>query len=370
MVNNYLRRAYSSFAAHIFDIPPRFMVFLLCLTLLLLPLTGLGTYYLSILAYANVIAIFAASWDLLVGRTGQISLGHALFFGVGGYTTGFLSTNFGLPIWMTIPLAVLIGCLTALLIGFPCLRVKGPYLALITMAFPLIISRLIKWVPLYPIFGGEGGIKNIPSFFPFLRGSVAAMQKLAQAEYYLTLFALFVCAVIIYKVANSKTGIVFMSILDDELASKACGINITKYKLMSLIISGLFATLAGCLLAHISARTATPWMFDLTLSFAPVIVTFLGGIGTIYGPIVGAYVYAILDKYFLTVLVPQLVDVPSWFQHAKLLIFTSVVVILIIKWPRGVARFTTDRLEDLEEARDLDERGPRIWKRYKTKKKK
>lgn len=370
LVKSYLRRAYSSFVAHVFDVPPRFMAFLLFLTLLVLPLAGLDTYYLSMLTYANVIAIFAVSWDLLVGRTGQISLGHALFFGIGGYATGFLSKNLGIPIWVTIPLAVLVGCLTAFLIGFPCLRVKGPYLALITMAFPLIVWRVIKWVPLYPLFGGERGIIGLPSFFPALSGSIVAMNARVQAEYYLTLLVLFVCSVIIYKIANSRTGIVFMSILDDELASKACGINVTKYKLMSFTISGLFATLAGCMFAHLFGRTATPSMFELTLSFIPVVVTFLGGIGTIYGPIVGAYVYAIVDRYFLTILVPKLVDVPPWFQHAKLLIFIFIVLLLIIKWPRGVARFTTDRLEDLEEARDLDERGPRIWKRYKTRKKK
>lgn len=367
MVMRNLRRAYSSFAAHVFDIPPRFMVFLFLSILLLLPMTDLGPYYLSIIIYANVLAIFAVSWDLLVGRTGQISLGHAIFFGIGSYSTALLFKYYGLPVWITIPIAMLIGALAALLLGFPCLRVKGPYLALVTMAFPLIISNIVKWSPLIPIFGGEFGIRRLPAFFPFL-----PIRQARIAEYYLTLFLLFVSSVIIYKIANSKTGIVLTSILDDELASKACGINVTKYKLMSFIISGLFGTLAGCVQTHI-LKVANPPMFGLTLSFAPVIITFLGGIGTIYGPIVGAYIYTILDKYLLTILLPKLceyfnVTLPREFEYAKLLIFTVIVVILVIKWPRGVARFTTDKLEDLEEARDLDERGPRIWKRYKRKK--
>lgn len=362
-VDNYLRRAYSSFAAHVFDIPPRFAAFLLLLMLLFLPITGISSYYLRILISANIFAIFAASWDLLVGRTGQISLGHAIFFGVGGYSTALLFKYLQLPLLVTIPLSLLIGTAIALLIGFPCLRVKGPYLALVTMAFPIILSNIVKWSPLIPIFGGEFGIRGLPSFFPFLH---ILQQRIA--EYYLTVVLLFVSSVILYKIANSKTGIVLVSILDDEVASKSCGINVTNYKLIAFAISGLFGSLAGCLQAHI-LKVSSPPMFSLTLSFTPIIVTFLGGIGTIYGPLVGAYVYYILDKYVLTTLIPKLVPVPGWFDYAKLLIFALIVLILVIKWPRGLARFATDKLEDLEEARDLDERGPRIWKRYKKKKK-
>jgi len=373
MVIGYLRRAYSSFAAHVFDVPPRLMAFLFLMILLLVPIAGVGPYYLNIMIYANVVAIFAASWDLLVGRTGQISLGHAIFFGIGGYSSALLFKYYGLPIWVTIPTALLIGSLAALLLGFPCLRVKGPYLALVTMSFPIIISNIVKWSPLIDVFGGELGIRSIPGFFTFLPVVPTNQQRIA--EYYFTLVLLFASSVLIYKIANSKTGIVFVSILDDELASKACGINVTRYKLMSFMISGLFGSLAGCVQAHL-LKVANPPMFELATSFTPIIVTFLGGIGTIYGPIVGAYIFTILDRYFLTDLLPRLlrdnfqVTLPSGYEYAKLLIFTLIVLILVIKWPRGVSRFTTDRLEDLEEARDLDERGPRIWKTYKKKKEK
>ncbi len=364
MVRSYFRRAYSSFTAHVFDIPPRLMAFLFFLLLLTVPAMQLGSYVLRLLIMANIFAIFAVSWDLLVGRTGQISLGHALFFGIGGYTSGLLFQFFALPIWVTIPAAVAIGALAGFLIGFPCLRVKGPYLALITMAFPLILSNLVKWSPLEPIFGGELGFRSLPPFFPFLPFTQAIM-----AEYYLILLLLFVSSIVIYKIANSKTGIVFVSILDDEVASKACGINVTRYKIFAFTISSFFASLAGCLQAHI-LKLANPPMFSLDISFLPVILTFLGGIGTIYGPIVGSYIYVILDRYIMSILLPKAFESVGWtlpreFDFAKLLIFTLIVLVLIIKWPRGLARFATDELQNLEEARDLDERGPRIWKRYK-----
>ena len=359
MVTTYLRRAYSSFAAHVFDIPPRLFALLLLLLLTVLPVAGLNPYILGIMISANVLAIFAASWDLLVGRTGQMSLGHALFFGIGAYATAMLYDFYGLPLWITIPLGVLVGTLAALLIGFPCLRVKGPYLVLVTLAFPIILESIIKWSPLVDIFHGEIGFRSLPSFFPFLN-----IRQQTLAEYYLTLLLLFISSVILYKVANSETGIAMVSILDDEVASKACGINVTKYKLMAFGISGLFASLAGCVSAHL-LKVANPPMLSLSWSFIPVVVTFLGGIGTIYGPLVGAYIYYILDRYVLTILVPIPLEYQQAFGYAKLLIFTIIVVILILKWPRGVARFTTDELGDLEEARDLDERGPRIWKKYK-----
>lgn len=358
MVTSYLRRAHSSFAAHVVDIPPRLLAFLLLVLFAVLPILNMNPYIIGILISANVLAIFAASWDLLVGRSGQMSLGHALFFGIGAYSTALLHKYYALPAWITIPIAVAIGTAVGVLIGFPCLRIKGPYLALVTMAFPIILTSVVY--TLRDIFGGEFGVRNVPAFFPSLP---IEQQKIA--EYYLTLLMLFISATVLYKIANSHTGIVFVSILDDELAAKASGINVTKYKLIAFAISGLFASLAGGIFAHL-IRVASPPALSLTMSFSVVIVTFLGGIGTIYGPLLGAYIYYIIDRYILTIIAP----VPYEWIDAKLLIFTIIVAILVIKWPRGLGRFVTDKLEDFEEARDIDERGPKIWKTYKKKEKK
>jgi len=362
MVTTYLRRAYSSFAVHVFDVPPRLLVFLLFLLLLFLPITRVGDYTLGVLTTLNTFAIFAVSWDLLVGRSGQMSLGHALFFGVGAYSSALLYGFFPLWLrvpWLAIPLALPICFLAALVIGFPCLRVKGPYLALVTMAFPLILTSLIHYFG--GITGGERGIR-VPGFFPNL-----PINQQYLAEYYLTLLLLSASSIILYKVANSKTGIVFVSILDNELASKASGINVTKYKLLAFAISGSFAGLAGAIYAHLLLlRSAGPSeTLGITVSFLPVIVTILGGIGTIYGPLIGAYIYFILDRYVLNILI----YIPPELVQAKFFAFTLIVIILIIKWPRGIARFIVDKLQDLEETREIEERGKHIWKREKKKKK-
>jgi len=355
---------YTIFVTDIIDVPPRLLAFMLFLILIFLPLMQLEPSILRLLAFANVWAIFAASWDLVVGRTGQISLGHAIFFGIGAYTSAFLFRFFRLQPWVTIPLAMLVAVLAALILGYPCLRVKGPYLALVSMAFPLILISIFLVSGLKPITGCEEGIGPLRSFFPFLK-----VYEQRVAEYFLTLVILLVSGIILYKVANSRIGIVFVSILDDDLASKACGINITKYKLLAFAISALFASLAGALFAHI-IRLAGPSQLSLNYSFLGVIITILGGIGTIYGPIAAAFILQFLDRYVLTIpdvtiLGLKILPLPeAW----HMFIFMTIIIIFIIKWPRGIARFVTDKLTDLSEEREIEERGPHIWKKYKRKK--
>jgi branched-chain amino acid transport system permease protein len=326
------------------------LAFLILIIFTIVPYAGIEPRRLDILTSANLMAILAVSWDLLVGRTGLISLGHALFYGVGAYSSAILFKYFQWPIWVTIPLSLIAGVGMALIIGTPCLRMKGPYLALVTMAFPIAIVGFLYYFR--DIFGGEVGIQRLPRVFtipPF------SLNERYVANYYLSLVLLALSSIIIYKIATSKTGIVFVSILDDELGSKACGINVTKYKLMSFAISGLFGSLAGSLYAHMLGGSATPrYFYDNTAlipienSIVPIIVTILGGIGTIYGPIIGTYIYFLLNRYVFENLIQ--ID-----PHIQLLVFISIVVLLVVKWPRGIARTIVEKLEDLEEPREIEE---------------
>ena len=361
MVKTYLRSIYTSFATHVLDIPSRLLALLSFLLLLFLPLTlaygkgQQGHIILGVLISANLFAIYAASWDLLVGRSGQISLGHGIFFGIGAYATALSYAFFKLPPWVTILLAMLTAVLAALILGYPCIRVRGPYLALVTMAFPLIAASLVQ---VFKHVTRGGDTMHAPRLFPFL-DFISGQRTIA--EFYLTTVLLLVSSIIMYKVANSKIGIVLVSILDDELGSKACGIDVTKYKLLAFSVSALFASLAGSVYAHTAVSGAEHSVFYLTLSFLPVIFTILGGIGTIYGPIVAAYTLTFLDQYVLSV--PIRVHA---YWHP--IIFIIPVILFVIKWPRGIARFVTDKLEDLSEERELEERGPHIWKKYKKEK--
>ena len=353
----YLRRAYTGFATRVYDVPPRMLAFLIFIILSLVPFAGFdsGKLNISTILYeANVMAILAISWDLLVGRTGQISLGHALFFGAGAYGVAILFKYFGWPSLITIPISLVMSVGIALIVGLPCLRIKGPYLALVSMSVPLAIVGFLSLFR--DVFGGDVGIPSIiarpgeysSSGFKIFPTSLVGFSNLPIAQYYLSLSLMAVSAIIIYKIASSKTGVVFVSILDDELASKASGINVTKYKLMAFAISGLFGSLAGCIFVY-SQKGAKPVLFDfLPYSILPLIVTILGGMGTIYGPLVGTYIYYALDRYVFTELIP-LGGIIS------LLIFMLIVVIFVIKWPRGIGRAIVEKLADLEEPREIEE---------------
>lgn len=337
MVGTFLRRVYSSFVTNVFDVPPRLLAFLLFLLLLFLPGARLEFHILGMFIVAFMFAIFAASWDLLVGRTGQVSLGHALFFGIGGYLSALLSRFHGLPLWATIPLSILFCALVGVLLGILCLRMKGSYLTLVTLAFPLILALGI--FALDPPLGGEGGIAHVPSFFP-----IEGLYLQRMAEYYFILFLLFVSAIILYKIANSKMGIVFVSILDDEPASKACGINVTKYKLLAWAISAFFGGLAGCLFTHYMGTAPPMYLLGLTTSFYPVIITMFGGIGTIYGPILGA------------IALWSLMEIFQFAEEFSTILYIGVIIVFIVKWPTGIARSVVEKLSELTEERELDER--------------
>lgn len=355
----YLRKAYTSFATHIYDVPARMLAFLLLIIFFLLPLTGLDLGILGDLQYASIIAILAVSWDLLVGRTGQINMGQALFYGAGAYGAALLYQHFGWPVWMAIPISLLISAGIAVLVGLPCLRLKGPYLALVTMSIPLAVGGLL--LLFMKMFGGDIGIRlPLTGFFPT---SLVGYLGHYYADYFLALSLLAISAIIIYKIANSGTGVVFVSLLDDELASKACGINVTRYKLMSFIISGVIGSLAGCVQVYFDTR-ATPAYFNISISLLPIIATFIGGIGTIYGAVVGAYIYQILNTVVYQKLYP-LFGIPlQYSQEVSVLIFMSIIIILVVRWPRGIARTIVDKLEDLQEPREIEETEKEKVKRF------
>ena len=143
----YLRKLYTVFKGEVLVLPSRVVVLLFFLVLLIFPLVTQDPYLLRILILSSIFAIFAASWDLLSGFTGQMNFGHALFFGVAAYTAALLNLHAHLPPWGSIPLGALAAVLTGLIIGIPCLRLRGTYLALTTLAFPIILLGVVYAIP-------------------------------------------------------------------------------------------------------------------------------------------------------------------------------------------------------------------------------
>ncbi|MDZ4133534.1 MAG: branched-chain amino acid ABC transporter permease, partial [Dethiobacteria bacterium] len=168
-------------------LPTRVIAVLFVLMLLLLPVLTQDMYILRIMAIASIFAIFAASWDLLSGFVGQVSFGHALFFGVAAYTTALLNLRLGWSPVITIPLGALAAVLIGLLVGIPCLRLKGPYLGLATLAFPIMLMGIIFTFPKF--FGGELGISGI-----------TRLASVRLHEYYIAVILMLVLCFIMWKI--------------------------------------------------------------------------------------------------------------------------------------------------------------------------
>ncbi|MBA7474014.1 hypothetical protein ES707_09361 [subsurface metagenome] len=323
IISAYIGRVYKVLRGEILVLPSRTIVLLFCLTLLLLPLITAHPYYLGILFMASIFAIFAASWDLLSGFTGQLNFGHALFFGVAAYTAALLNLHFGLAPWLTIPLGALAAVLAGLVIGVPCLRLRGVYLALATLAFPLILTGFIFVFP--GITGGELGVSGIDP----LSGS-------RTIDYYIAITLMIVLGFVMWKITASKTGIIFHAIREDEVTARASGINTTRYKLLAFCLSGFFAGIAGGLYVHYM-KVAGPSTLELMLSFQVVIWAIFGGIATIYGPIAGVFIIYIPYTTIMTSL-PVVSEI-------RMLLVAIIIVLVMLFMPEGLTTWVRDKIE-------------------------
>jgi branched-chain amino acid transport system permease protein len=206
----------------------------------------------------------------------------------------------------------------------PALRLRGPYLSLVTLAFPLILLGIIKAFPDFT--GGEHGISGLP-----------ALSDSRVVEYYIALPIMIVSVFIMWKLTDAKsslvrTGIILHAIREDEIAARASGINTIRYKMLAFAVGGFFAGVAGGLYAHF-LRIAGPSSLDMMLSFQAIIWTVFGGIVSIYGAVVGVYfLYPLME--FLRV-IPEL----------RILIFAVIVIVILLFMPEGIAVWIRDKIE-------------------------
>jgi branched-chain amino acid transport system permease protein len=233
-----------------------------------------------------------------MGYTGLISLGHSAFFGVGGYTVAILVVKFGInSFWITAPAAILMAAVVAVLAGFIALRVSGIYFLLVTFALSmLLVSVATKW---YSLTGGSDGLPNIP--YPELGLPWLAMDT-TQFYYFVCLFFI-LCFFLIYRIVNSPFGYALRGIRESESRMRALGYDTWAYKYTAFIISGLFAGVAGALTASYNGVIA-PWHLDVTVSSLALLICIIGGLGTLWGPLIGALVI-IFVEYFSSLYAPE-----------------------------------------------------------------
>ncbi|TFG99193.1 MAG: branched-chain amino acid ABC transporter permease [Candidatus Thorarchaeota archaeon] len=292
---------------------------LVCLVgLLVVPMTG-NQYLTQIVITAMILTIFAASWDLLAGFAGQVSFGHAAFFGISGYFTAAFVKFYGAPWIFALIVCAGYAVIFSLLIGIPCLRLKGPYLALGTLAFSLILYNLFltgTWL------GGTEGISGLP--------------RTESAIVFFYIMAAFMVAslIIMRAIVDSRLGTVLKAIRDDEVCADASGINTTVYKLIAFMISGLFAGISGGLFV-LSTTAVNPAIFQPLYSFYAIIMASIGGITTIYGSIVGAFLFTLLSEFLRPL------------AAASLLIFATLLILIVRFAEEGVMNPFLQRVQDL-----------------------
>jgi branched-chain amino acid transport system permease protein len=267
---------FEGFRWSVLPIPGRLIALCFFALLFIFPLIVEHPYYLRVLTLASIFVVFAVSWDLLSGYCGQVNFGHALFFGVGAYSSALMFKYLGWQPWATIPIGGLVATLTGVVTCLPALRLRGPYLSLLTLAFPIMLLALIS--AFKDVTGGEYGIWGLPP----LAGSRVS-------EYYICFIVMSVVLFIMWKLTDSRIGLMFHAIREDEIAARVLGINTIRYKLLAFAIGGLVAGIAGGFYVHVLG-VASPSTLALTMSFQAVIWVVFGGITSIYGAVVGVYI--------------------------------------------------------------------------------
>jgi branched-chain amino acid transport system permease protein len=268
-------------------------------------------YYLHLSILALIWVIMAQGQNLVQGFTGYVSIVGAGFMGIGAYSSTLIGMHFQWPIWATMAAAPLVTALFALATGYPSLRVKGHYFAIVTLAFNLII--VIVLVNYKELTNGETGISNIPKPWGGSR----------EAFFYLVLVLAGVLTLLAALIARSRVGEILLAIRQNEDLVGSIGIAAWKYKLFAFVVSAMYAGLAGALYAHFQGFI-NPEIFGVAQSLDAILAVILGGSGTIAGPVIGA---------FLVVFLPELLRFADSF---RLILYGLILVLATIFMPIGI----------------------------------
>lgn len=249
----------------------------------------LPDYYVSQLVFIWIYAIAAIGLMILVGFTGQVSLGHAAFLAMGAYTEAYLQQH-GWPFALSLTFSALVAGITGIIVGLPALRVKGMYLAIATLAFGFIVEEGIARAE--SITGGNAG-KAIGSLEVF-----GLPIDSEQRFYYLSLFVLALVVVGVMNLLRSPTGRAFVAIRDSEISAQSMGIHLARYKTIAFALSAAVAGIAGALYAH-KLRYLSPDQFTFLQSIELLIILVIGGVGSIYGAIFGAAFWIAVQQFIV-----------------------------------------------------------------------
>ncbi|KAF2958152.1 amino acid ABC transporter permease [Thermotoga sp. Ku-13t] len=306
--------------------------------LLILPLVVRDVNFQHVMLMTLIFAGLGEAWNIITGFAGQTSFGHAAFFGIGAYTSTVLFYRFGVSPWIGMILGSLFAGIVAFIVSYPCFRLKGHYFAIATLAVAEIIKQLfVSW----DYVEGATGIS-----IPVVEDSFWAMQfHRSKIPYVLIAYSLFVFVLFVaVLIERNRMGYYLKAIRESHEAAEALGINTSRYKLAAMVVSSMLTALFGTLYAQYILYIDPFMVFGLDVSMKIVLLTVLGGLGNIYGPIVGAAVLVPLSEYTRTLL-------GGTGRGIDLMIYGVLIVLVVVFEPRGILGLLRRRRRRLDYGR-------------------
>lgn len=315
-----------------------FLVFLFMLPIFL------PNYFIYLLCIVLVHVILAVGLNILVGNTGQISLGHAGFFAIGAYGTTLLMTQLHVPFFIALPLSAFIAAFFGFILGLPSLRLEGPYLAIATLGFGLAIMHIIgRW----DVFGGRVGLETPPLDIGLPQFGVSLVLESDVSKYYLILILTVMLVIFAKNIIKTRVGRAFVAIRDSDIAAEVIGVNLPIYKTLAFATSAFYAGIAGGLFGFVLGYF-DPFTFNLILSIIFLVMVVVGGLGSIMGSIAGATLitylqYDLLKNISETPLIGDyLVSFsnrffhPSGLENLNNIILGAIMVCIVVFEPLGI----------------------------------
>jgi branched-chain amino acid transport system permease protein len=292
-----------------------------------------SNYYLTVLIYVGINTILAVGLNLLMGYAGQVSLGHAAFYGIGAYTSAILSTRGQSP-WVGMAAGIALACAVAYLLGRKALRLHGHYLAMATLGFGIIASIIfLEWVGLT---GGTSGIYGIPNL------EVAGRAVSTDISMYALVWALVVLVIALSdNIVNSRVGRAFQAVHGSEIAASTLGVDVARYKLQVLVLSAALAALAGSLYAHY-VTFISPEPFGFKFSVQLVVMVVVGGMASIWGAIFGAGMVTILGEVLRGLGHATIGGRSINLSDFEVVVFGLILMLIMIYLPAGLVRGVVD----------------------------
>jgi branched-chain amino acid transport system permease protein len=309
-----------------FQVSERITALVLFIVVLVLPfILSFNPYYLSIFISALILGSVSLAWNFLAGGCGQVSFGHAGFFGIGAYASALLVVKAGWNPFLAMVVAAMIGVIGGLIIGIPAFRLRGPYFALSILGFAEVMKLLT--LNLTHLTEGSQGIFNISSLPSIkLGGMTLEFYYSRTTNYYLASVLMFAIYLLIYFLRHSNTGLAMSAVHGDEETAAGIGVPVFKTKIIALTVSAFCTALMGAFYAHYVHFLNPDSAFDGFWSVMPIVGSLFGGIGTLIGPSIGALVITGLDEFLFK----------TFFETGHKLFFGLLLAIVIVWAPVGL----------------------------------